>query len=130
MGLNLHSSLLVPILVVGMNHDFSFPEPGPYDVKLPLHELKRCPLCDAVTAIYSDECFCCGWKGKFINDPVQVAQGLGFLVQGCQILEEQYEPYTFPIITRREMIEMRIRGFFYRIKRKVFGRRRRLDIRI
>lgn len=108
-----------------MNNDF-----GPYDIKLPLHELKRCPLCDAVTAIHHEDCFCCGWQGQFIHDPHKVAEGLGLLVEGCAVLREQYEPYTFPTITRLELWEMRVRAFFYRLKRRALGKPRRLDIRI
>ncbi len=45
--------------------------------------LKRCPLCGAVNAHQNDECFACGWYGKFDRDPETVEEGLNLLIDRC-----------------------------------------------
>ena len=55
--------------------------------RLPIHKLKKCPLCQAVNATQNSSCFVCGWHGTFSHDPHDVYRGLDALMERCPELE-------------------------------------------
>ncbi len=51
--------------------------------RLLLDSLKRCPLCEAVSAEASASCFVCGWSGEFERDADGLQESLDDLVARC-----------------------------------------------
>lgn len=49
---------------------------SPAERRLATRNLKRCPLCESVNSRRNAECFVCGWRGQFDEDPVAIEQGL------------------------------------------------------
>lgn len=96
--------------------------PSKLDVqrRLAVDSLKCCPLCDAVNAISNEECFVCGWQGKFEHDPYRVEAGLGELLSQCPELVDALQecPTAEPNVFQR----------FQMWLRRVF--RRRVDYRV
>ena len=45
--------------------------------------LKRCPLCNALNARANDDCFVCGWHGRFDHDPFRIEESLIKLIYQC-----------------------------------------------
>ena len=82
--------------------------------RLAAANLKRCPLCGAVNAHQNEDCFACGWHGKFDRDPEIVEEGLNQLIDRCPELANaaSFEP------VKRSLWD-RIRALF----------RRRVDLR-
>jgi len=51
--------------------------------RLNLDSLKRCPLCEAVSAESSPSCFVCGWEGAFDRDAEDVQASFDALIEQC-----------------------------------------------
>ena len=51
--------------------------------RLLLDSLKRCPLCEAVSAEASVSCFVCGWSGEFERDADNLQDSFDDLVARC-----------------------------------------------
>lgn len=56
--------------------------------RLASENLKRCPLCGAVNAKQSAECFVCAWQGEFETHPLAIEEGLDLLIERCPELSE------------------------------------------
>jgi hypothetical protein len=56
--------------------------------KLPLDNLKRCPLCGVLNAVQNGECFVCRWHGEFDRDPVRLHECLVELMERCPELAD------------------------------------------
>lgn len=56
--------------------------------RMPLRKLKCCPLCGSVNARANRECFVCGWKGTFDEDPTTIERGLADLIERCPDLAD------------------------------------------
>lgn len=62
-----------------MNH----PHPEQHMESLPHGSLKMCPLCDTINSKEVEECFVCGWHGRFKTDRLSVLRGLRSLLSRC-----------------------------------------------
>ncbi len=51
--------------------------------------LKRCPLCNALNARANDDCFVCGWAGRFDHDPFRIEESLIRLIYQCPELDQE-----------------------------------------
>ena len=84
--------------------------------KLASENLKRCPLCGAVNAKQSSECFVCCWQGEFETHPLAIEEGLELLIERCPELSE--------LLTRRptfwEYVGEQISKVFHTIFRRKF----------
>lgn len=51
--------------------------------RLDLSTLKRCPLCQCLNSSLNPECFVCGWRNAFDQEPELIRDGLNELVDRC-----------------------------------------------
>lgn len=58
-------------------------DPNDFCTRFAAESLKRCPLCGAVNSRSNEDCFLCGWEGRFDYDPASIQDGLNELVERC-----------------------------------------------
>lgn len=85
--------------------------------RLASESLKVCPLCGAVNALMSSECFVCRWHGDFCYDPMEIEDGVVEMLSRCPELVDALIPWEQP---KRSLWD-RIRTWFHRrqIKKKL-----------
>ena len=83
--------------------------------RLASDNLKRCPLCGAVNAKQSAECFVCAWQGEFETHPQAIEEGLDLLIEQCPELSE--------LLTRRPTFWERMGERISAWTRSLFRRR-------
>lgn len=83
--------------------------------RLASDNLKRCPLCGAVNAKQSAECFVCAWRGEFETHPQAIEEGLELLIEQCPELSE--------LLTRRPTAFERLAESFKALTRRIFRRK-------
>lgn len=73
-------------------------EYAPTHKRLPIENLKRCPLCGVLNAIHNAECFVCRWHGEFDHDPERIGDCLLDLLERCpELADAMTEPAKPPI---------------------------------
>ena len=61
--------------------------------RLPVENLKRCPLCGVLNALNNCECFVCRWHGGFDHDPNRIEECLLDLLERCpELADAMSEP--------------------------------------
>lgn len=61
--------------------------------RLPVENLKCCPLCGVLNAVHNAECFVCRWHGSFDHDPVRIEDCLMELLERCpELADAMSEP--------------------------------------
>lgn len=58
-------------------------------IRIAMH-FKRCPLCESLTIVDSEECHTCSWRGAFDHDPSNVEARFNLLISGCPTLSPSY----------------------------------------
>lgn len=89
--------------------------------RLPVENLKCCPLCGVLNAARNAECFVCRWHGEFDRDPVRIEECLLDLLDRCpELADAMAEPVPVK------------QGFLARVKDWIGNRigRRRIDVRV
>ena len=89
--------------------------------RLPVENLKRCPLCGVLNAVHNAECFVCRWHGGFDHDPIRIEACLLDLLERCP---ELADAMSEPAPVKRTFL-MRFKDWWS----GVFNRRR-LDVRV
>lgn len=82
--------------------------------KLPVDNLKCCPLCGVLNAVQNAECFVCRWHGGFDHDPSRIEGCLMELLDRCPELADamsEPEPERPTLMTR---LQAWWRGLFRR----------------
>jgi len=88
--------------------------------RLPVDNLKCCPLCGVLNAVQNAECFVCRWHGAFDHDPVRIESCLVELLDRCpELADAMSEPDVLPMPWWERCREW-IAGLF----------RRRVDLRV
>lgn len=64
--------------------------------RLPVENLKRCPLCGVLNAAQNAECFVCRWHGLFDRDPSHIEACLFDLLERCPELADAMAEATIP----------------------------------
>ncbi len=78
--------------------------------RLASENLKVCPLCSAVNALMSSECFVCRWAGDFSYDADDIEDGIVDILARCPELVDVLIPTHPP----KRTVTDRIRTFFTR----------------
>src|SRR5687768_6741943 len=61
--------------------------------RLPVENLKCCPLCGVLNAVHNAECFVCRWHGGFDHDPDRIEDCLLELLERCpELADAMSEP--------------------------------------
>ena len=89
--------------------------------RLPVENLKRCPLCGVLNAVQNCECFVCRWHGGFDHDPDRIGECLLDLLERCPELADAISETPEPPKTWWTKVKDWWAGLFLR---------RRLDLRV